>query len=84
MLADGVSLAQAEVWLQLDSGERRVAFPLPDGSFNFAGVPVGIHTLSIEQPRLLYPTVRLDVGAGRKGKVAATAIDVPGVSAAGT
>lgn len=79
--ADGVSLAQAEVWLQLESGERRVAFPLPDGAFTFADVPLGVHTLSVEQQQLLYPTLRLDVGVGRKGKVSAVAIDVTGVSA---
>lgn len=82
--ADGVSLAQAEVSLQLEGGRRLLAFPLQDGSFSFPEVPVGVHTLSIhfsmQQQSLLFPTVKLDVGASQQGKVEAMAADVPGVS----
>ena len=80
--AEGASLADTQVWLQLEGGRRLVAFPLPDGSFSFGRVPLGVHTLGVEHPALVYPTAKLDVGATRKGKVTATAVDVPGVSKA--
>jgi hypothetical protein len=75
-----VPLTNAEVVLQLSCGKRLLAFVLPDGSFSFADVPLGLHTLSVQLPGLLYPTVKLDVGTTSKGKVAASAADVPGVS----
>ncbi|KAL4437231.1 hypothetical protein ABPG75_004370 [Micractinium tetrahymenae] len=78
---DGASLAQAEVALQLESGRRLLAFPLPDGAFSFAEVPVGVHTLTADVHGLIYPTVRLDVGTARKGKVAAVAADATGMPA---
>lgn len=81
-IAEGVSLAQAEVWLQLASGRRLVSFPLPDGAFSFADVPAGVHTLTIEHSSLVFPSVRLDVGEGRHGRIVANAADVPGVSIA--
>lgn len=65
--------------LQLESGRQLLAFPLPDGAFSFAQVPVGVHTLTVDMRGLVYPTVRLDVGAARKGKVAAVAADATGV-----
>ncbi len=81
---DGSLLAGSlEVWLQLEGGRRLVAFPLPDGTFSFARVPLGVHTLGVEHRTLVFPAVKLDVGAARKGKVTAAAADVPGVSAAG-
>ena len=76
---DGV-LAGVEVWLQLEGGRRLVAFPLPDGSFSFSRVPLGVHTLGVEHRTLVFPAVKLDVGTSRTGKVAAAAADVPGVS----
>lgn len=70
--------------MQLEGGRRLLAFPLQDGSFSFPEVPVGVHTLSIhfsmQQQSLLFPTVKLDVGASQQGKVEAMAADVPGVS----
>lgn len=68
------------MWLELAGGRRLVAFALRDGSFSFAAVPVGVHSLGVEHGQLLYPTLRLDVGAARKGRVAATVVDVVGVS----
>lgn len=76
---DGV-LAGVEVVLQLEGGRRLVAFPLPDGSFSFSRVPLGVHTLGVEHRTLVFPAVKLDVGTSRTGKVAAAAADVPGVS----
>lgn len=65
--------------LQLEGGRRLLAFPLQDGSFSFAEVPLGVHTLTVDINGLVYPAVRLDVGTARKGKVAAVASDAPGV-----
>lgn len=73
-------LAQAEVVLQLEGGRRLIAPVLHDGSFAFAEVPLGVHSLSVGVPGLLYPTLKLDVGISRKDKVAAEAADMPGVS----
>ena len=87
LVPDGITLpmSQVEVALQLESGGgRRLAFPLPDGPFTFAEVPEGVHTLTVNALHLVYPTVKLDVGAGRKGgaaRVTAVAVDAPGVSA---
>ncbi|KAI7845319.1 hypothetical protein COHA_001161 [Chlorella ohadii] len=79
LLPDGSLLAGSlEVWLQLEGGRRLVAFPLPDGTFSFARVPLGVHTLGVEHRTLVFPAVKLDVGAARKGKVTAAAADVPG------
>jgi hypothetical protein len=77
LLPDG-ALAGVEVWLQLEGGRRLVAFPLHDGSFTFSRVPLGVHTLGVEHRTLVFPAVKLDVGAARKGKVTAAAADVPG------
>lgn len=72
-------MAQAEVALQLESGRRLLAFPLPDGAFSFAAVPDGVHTLTADVRGLIYPIVRLDVGDTHRGKVAAVAADATGV-----
>lgn len=77
---DGTSLADVEVWLQLEGSRRLLAFPLPDGSFSFSRVPLGVHTLGVEHRTLVFPTAKLDVGATRKGKVTAAVADIPGVS----
>ncbi|KAL4439417.1 hypothetical protein ABPG77_008746 [Micractinium sp. CCAP 211/92] len=67
--------------MQLESGPRLLAFPLPDGAFSFAEVPAGVHTLTVDVLGLIYPTVRLDVAVTRKGKVAAVAADASGAPA---
>ena len=88
LVPDGITLPMAQVVVALQvegGGGRRLAFPLPDGSFSFAEVPEGVHTLTVNALHLAYPTVKLDVGAGRKGgaaRVSAVAVDAPGVSAA--
>ncbi|KAI3424894.1 hypothetical protein D9Q98_008278 [Chlorella vulgaris] len=81
VIAEGTTLSTAEVTLQLESGRQLLAFPLADGSFSFPEVPLGVHTLSVQVQGLLYPTIRVDVGAARKGKVSSTVADVPGAPA---
>ncbi|PSC68596.1 sister chromatid cohesion DCC1 [Micractinium conductrix] len=78
IVPDAFSLAAAEVVLALEGGGQRLAFPLADGSFSFAEVPLGVHTLTVELRELMFPGVRLDVGAARKGKVTAALFELPG------
>ena len=80
--ADGSSLAGIEVELRLEGGRQLLGFPsVRDGSFSFPEVPLGVHTLTVHSLGLVFPTLKLDVGAARKGRVEAVAVDVPGVSA---
>ena len=80
--ADGSSLADIEIELRLEGGRQLLGFPAArDGSFSFPEVPVGVHTLTVNARGLVFPTLKLDVGAARKGRVEAVAADLAGVSA---
>jgi hypothetical protein len=75
-------LADIEIELRREDGRQLLGFPVArDGSFSFPEVPVGVHTLTVNARGLVFPTLKLDVGAARKGRVEAVAADLAGVSA---
>lgn len=56
--ADELATAsQVQLMLLLDGGERRTAWPKPDGSFVFYSIPAGPHMLETAAPSLVYPQV---------------------------
>eukprot|EP00884_Botryococcus_braunii_P011988 jgi/Botrbrau1/20790/Bobra.0156s0020.1 len=72
-----VTASQVQLILLLDGGERRTAWPKPDGSFIFYNIPAGPHMLETVAASLVYPQIHIDVDDDYGGSINAWYAEQP-------